>query len=116
MNGEKITVGPFTWEREDNGGCENWTLVNDPDLKQTHWSLKNYGGAPIDSNAFSGWRLVSGGPFTKAGGWKSRDEAMKSVIPWLVEYFEDETTEMLAKMALARAAIKRLRARIRNSA
>jgi hypothetical protein len=94
MNAERITVGPFTWERADHDEHECWVLVRPLDLHMTFFVLKDYGNSRYcGSDSFSGWRVVSGGPFTNAGKWSSREEAMQGVVPWLTEWYEREIAE-----------------------
>lgn len=92
-----IKVGPFTWTREDNGDCECWELVTPKETGLTYFCLKNYGGKPNNSSGFTGWRLVSGGPFTNAGGWTSRENAMHGVIPFLLNYYREQAARLIAK-------------------
>lgn len=87
----RLGVGQFTWKRRDGGDkAECWDLVQPKGADLTFFCLKNYGGRPTGQNAFSGWRLVSGGPFTDAGGWTSRQQAMADVAPYLIAYYKNE--------------------------
>jgi hypothetical protein len=90
MEPETIKVGPFTWKRKDHDEDECWVLVQPENFPTTHWCLKDYGGEPQPGGGFNGWRLVSGGPFSAAGGWRSRDGAMLGVVPWLVNYYRTQ--------------------------
>lgn len=108
-DGDRIKRGPFTWERKDNGDDECWNLVTRPDLPTTHWSVKNYGGKPDPENSFSGWRLVSGGPFTRVGGWTTREDAIAGVTPWLIERYKTEAKELAAKAQRTLKAIAKLK-------
>lgn len=93
-----IKHGPLTFVRRDNdGNAECWDVLLPKDLGLPHFGIKNYGGEPSDDNAFSGWRVVSGGPFTRAGGWGTRDKAIEGATPWLVAYYKREATEAMAK-------------------
>lgn len=87
----RMKVGPFTWERsDDDSGEECWNLVLPEGVGITFFCVKNYGGIPTDGNGFSGWRLVSGGPFSQAGGWTTREAAMRGVIPYLLRRYRRE--------------------------
>lgn len=105
----KVKVGPFTWERlddkeeNDRARQECWELVVPEDSGLSFFYVKNYGGAP-SASAFSGWRLGSGGPFTQAGGWTSRTEAMKGAVPFLIKFFRAEA-ERKMKGALRTKAV-----------
>lgn len=101
-----MKVGPFTWQREDQDKEECWELVMPRELKLTHFCVKNYGGRPSDGHSFSGWRLVSGGPFNEAGGWTSRDAAMKGVVPYLLKYYRALIKERVESYAALSAAMK----------
>ena len=106
-------LGPFTWTRRDNGGDECWNLVQDQSLRMTVWSLKNYGGPP--GRGFSGWKLVSGGPFDDAGAWATRDEAMQGVVPFLLEWYRKELRERIAAADQLRAALGKLDERLKET-
>lgn len=93
-----IRHGPFTWVRRDQGQDETWELKFHEDAKLAYWCVKNYGGTPEEGNAFSGWRLVSGGPFTDAGGWTNRREAIEGVTPYLREKLLKRIQEELDRM------------------
>jgi hypothetical protein len=85
-----IMRGPFTWVREFNENERNevWRLVWPEALKGaglTRFVVKNYGGEP--GEGFSGWKLVSGGPFDDAGAYSDLDSALDGVTPWLIVYF-----------------------------
>ena len=104
MQTETKTVKGFTWVREDRVTADTserviWRLLWPV---STHFVLKNYGGKPDDSRSFSGIRLVSGGPFTNAGGWTDYDTAMVEVAPYLTWYIQGE-------VATAEARAKKLR-------
>jgi hypothetical protein len=103
-----IKVGPFEWRGPEDRGGECWDLALPEGLKMTHWALKNYGGEPNDSTGFSGWRLVSGGPFTRVGGWRSRDEAMIGVVPWLLDYLRNELARRIQEQATMKLALEEL--------
>lgn len=106
---ERIKVGPFEWQLDaDEDGhrhAECWDLVQPEGLKLTFWSLKNYGGTPNDKSGFSGWRLVSGGPFTSAGGWTTRDDAMRGVISWLLAYYRADVAKKIEEAKRATLAL-----------
>lgn len=112
MSTTTITVGPFTWRRNDPiiFSREAWTLVLDPDLPATYWWINDYGGEPSDDNGFSGWRFGSGGPFANVGGWTSRDEAMRGVIPWLMDRLRADAIALRLKSERTIAAVRRLEA------
>lgn len=79
----RVTHGPFTWEKQEpHGKDEVWKLVAPEPLY--HFVIKNYGGIP--GPGFSGWKLVSGGPFDEPGAYSSLTDAMKGITPWLAEY------------------------------
>lgn len=105
-----ITHGPFTWVKEDASKREYkeevWALKRITD-HQTYFVLKNYGGKPNDESAFSGWRLVSGGPFTSAGGWDNLQDAVHEVTPFLIGYLNEQASRKLAE---AKQVIKELEA------
>lgn len=96
----KITHGPFTWHKRPSLARpqeEVWELERPIIVKMTSFVLKNYGGHPdpTNRNAFSGWRLVSGGPFTEVGGWNSFEEALPAVTSWLIRYYTEEAQVQL---------------------
>jgi hypothetical protein len=101
---QRVKVGPFEWERRDLGGEERWILLNWP--LGTHWCVKNYGGTPNEESGFSGWRLVSGGPFCIAGGWTAREDAMRGVIPFMRKMLEDEIEGARAKVVAIETALR----------
>lgn len=105
--GEIRKYSCFTWERqEDQSGCEVWRLSSVKDIEGfTQFALKNYGGEPNDKSAFSGWRIVSGGPFTAAGGWTNIEDALTDVTPWLVDRYRKEAEMLKAKLGRLIAAI-----------
>jgi hypothetical protein len=105
MDKQRIKVGPFEWVRRDDTREESWDLVQPKDAGLTHWAVKNYGGKPNDASGFSGWRLVSGGPFTSAGGWTTREDAMYGVIPWLMKRFREDLKAKLEKCDQLKAAL-----------
>jgi hypothetical protein len=72
-----VRVGPFEWKQWD---------PNQP---------------------FNGWRLVSGGPFTDAGWWATRDEAMRGVVPYLRKYFSAEINLKLKEAKKLKAQLER---------
>jgi hypothetical protein len=101
---QTLVVGPFTWRREDSSnGEECWELVRPEGL--TYFCVKNYGGEPNANSGFSGWRLVSGGPFTEAGGWTSRGDAMSGVVPFLIEYYRYQAASRMAEAERLEAAV-----------
>lgn len=103
---EKLTVGPFTWiKRADQSECEVWELEREKDAGLTHFVIKNYGGEP--GSGFSGWKLVSGGPFDSAGAYASREEAMVGVVPFLIEWYANEIVELMDKATGRIIALKR---------
>lgn len=99
MNGDTIYHGPFKFVRNDSGGCECWDVVLPDNLRLTRFGVKNYGGEPNDLSGFTGWRVVSGGPFTNAGGWSSRDAAICGATPWLIDYYRKQAAEAMAEAA-----------------
>jgi hypothetical protein len=105
-----VSCGPFTWKHDSRGGPDEvWELVIDPDACLTRFCVKNYGGEPNDENPFSGWRLVSGGPFRTVGGWTSRDAAIRGVTCWLIGYIRRDAetkAETLRKQLAALATIE----------
>lgn len=97
-----IKHGPFTWRKRppaDHGRSEDvWEMVDRPyDIKMTSFCMKDYGGRPdlTGRDAFTGWRLVSGGPFTRVGGWNSFEEALPIITPWLVAYYMEEAQKKI---------------------
>jgi len=80
--------GPLEWSRRDNGGCETWELISGKELKLTYFCIQNYGGKP--GPGFSGWKLVSGGPFDDAGAYGSLAAALDGVTPYLINRFREE--------------------------
>src|SRR5258706_14166393 len=103
---QRHEYGSFTWVRNDDGKEESWDLVRIPDLLTTYWAVKNYGGDP--GPGFTGWKLVSGGPFDEAGAWATRDEAMRGVIPYLLADLRAEVAKKLAEADAALTALTRL--------
>ena len=85
---QPITRGPFTWVRDMESSDEVWRLQKPEGLPATTFCLKNYGGTP--GPGFAGWKLVSGGPFDRAGAYASLHEALIPVTAWLVNYYLDE--------------------------
>lgn len=104
-DGARINFGGFTWERRDSGGDECWDVILPKDSGLTNFCVKNYGGKPNDETGFSGWRVVSGGPFTHVGGWTSRMDAIHGAAPWLMAYYKKQCAE---KIVLARRNEKML--------
>lgn len=111
MQKETMKVGPFTWRRDDHGEDEAWELVLPKNLRVTYFCVKNYGGQPTNES-FSGWRLVSGGPFAHVGGWTNRYDAMKGVIKFLIGFYRKEAKKRLTKarriMKMTEAWLKKL--------
>jgi hypothetical protein len=112
INETTIQCGPLTWKRKDNAGHECWDCEPPAGLSLSYFCVKRYSAKPEmhkvdmtfyggtfreEENAFSGWRLVSGGPFTSVGGWSSRDDAIKAATPWLVNYWTAEVAELRAR-------------------
>lgn len=97
----EIMCGPLTWVRDDEPregsrpGAEVWRVKRPhPELKLTGFCVKNYGGGCVNpDNAFSGWRLVSGGPFTQAGQWGTRAAAIRQSTPFVVAYYQRQAIE-----------------------
>lgn len=85
-----IKHGPFLWVRRDSGGSECWDVEMPKNIGLTFFCVKNYGGEPVSSDAFSGWRVVSGGPITSVGGWTSRDAAIAGATPYLIARYAQE--------------------------
>ena len=89
---DRITKGPFTWERQEReSGCEVWNLLRPEGVEMTYFCLKNYGGQP--GPGFNGWKLVSGGPFDSAGAYSSLEEAIDGVTPYLVGRYIAEANQ-----------------------
>lgn len=104
----RLTVGQFVWKRRDDGdSAECWDLVLPKGAGLTIFCLKNYGGRLNDLNAFSGWRLVSGGPFTDAGGWASRAQAMAGVVSYLVDHYTGEVRVKMKELKRRQAIINK---------
>jgi hypothetical protein len=98
--GDRKMVAGLPWVQTDriSEGVPIWKLDLREELK-TYFVLKDYGRHDRDeSEAFSGVRLVSGGPFTSAGRWFTIDEAMEGVAPYikalLRERIEDARAEI----------------------
>lgn len=110
VNDDTIHHGPFKFVRDDSGGCECWDVVLPDNLRLTHFRLKNYGGEPNNLSGFTGWRVVSGSPFTNAGGWSTRVDAIRGATPWLIDYYRkqaaDKITEAAAAVIAAEAFLK----------
>lgn len=106
----KVTVGPFTWARVWDSKDECWDLVKPTsELSGTAFCLKDYGNHhELETNPFSGWRLVSGGPFTQVGRWASFDEAVKAVVPFLTAYYRERVQERLAQAQALATALNEL--------
>jgi len=87
-----IRCGPFTFKRRDGSdSCECWDVELDKSIKLSRFCVKNYGGGfPSPSAAFSGWRVVGGGPFTSAGQWRTRNGAITGATPWFIDYYTKE--------------------------
>lgn len=49
---------------------------------------------------------MSGGPFTEAGKWESREAAMKGVIPWLVNDYRSKAEALKQKAQRTLRAIQ----------
>lgn len=112
----KIKVGPFEWVRRDDGRDEAWDLVPPKGLRPTYWCVKNYGGTPNEESGFSGWRLVSGGPFTTVGGWTTREDAMRGVVPWLLNHYCTELQNRLKEAERAKIVVTALLTNIKKAA
>lgn len=110
----KVTVGPFTWVQRPphSGGEEVWELEREKDAGLTHFIIKNYGGEP--GPGFKGWKLVSGGPFDRAGAYATKEEAMNGVVPFLMEWYAREIIELMAKVEVRVAAIRRFEESLRH--
>jgi hypothetical protein len=105
MTAETKKVGPFTWRRDDDSDEECWQLMTPAKLRATFFCVKNYGGKPNGGTAFSGWRLVSGGPFTSAGGWTTREAAMRGVVPYLLKHYREDVKKRIAEAETMRKAL-----------
>ena len=107
---QQRTYGPFTWERREGGDYEVWELQRPEELHLTYFVLKNYGGKP--GPGFKGWKLVSAGPFDKAGAYDSFDAALVGVTPWLVAYFLEDLDAKLAEYNSMLQYMTEMRARL----
>jgi hypothetical protein len=109
VNTNAIKCGPFTFERDtrDADRGESWNVKLPKGVELTRFCVKNYGGKPSNGNAFSGWRVVSGGPFTDAGGWTTRDDAIAGATPWLIAYYQDDAEQRHAEAVRTLKALKR---------
>lgn len=101
-----IVCGPMTWVRRDSGEFEAWDVQAMVE-GFTHFSVKNYGGVPTPTNPFSGWRVVSGGPFLRVGGWLNRDDAILAATPWVMDSYANQAKDMLIRYEIISAALNR---------
>jgi hypothetical protein len=95
---ETVTVGPFTWSRNEdtrNGG-EHWTLENAVALIGCTWYLQDY-GVSYPGSPFTGWKCGSGGPWPTQ--YKGREDAMNRVIPYLLERMQERIVAARAALA-----------------
>lgn len=79
--GARVVVEGLPWVQTARAsqGVPIWKL----DLPAGgYWVLKDYGRHSLTS-AFTGVRLVSGGPVVAAGKWDTIPEAMVAVADWL---------------------------------
>lgn len=97
------THGPFTWRKRDNCKDEIWDLDLPSIAGLTSFSLKNYGGTP--GPGFSGWKLVSGGPFDDAGAFDTFEHAVIDVTDYLIDYYQDQSERMAEQAEKLRAAV-----------
>lgn len=86
--------GPFTFRKREDARDETWDIINTPKAV-AHFCIKNYGGEPKPNEAFSGWRLVSAGPFCDAGGWTNVDDAIKGATPYLIRYYKESAERVI---------------------
>ena len=93
----KIICGNAIWKRDDSAGYEAWTFAAPSHLNLTRFCVKNYEGEIKPDEPFSGWRVVSGGPFTSAGQWANRDDAILNATPWIIAYHKKAAKEKIAK-------------------
>lgn len=107
VNAITLKCGPLTFVRRDEARDETWEVKMPEGVRLTIFCVKNYGGAPNDSTGFSGWRIVSGGPFTDAGGWTTRDAAILGATPWLMKYYRKNAKEMKRAAEAHLAAINK---------
>lgn len=105
VDDDNIQCGPLRFTREDSGGSEAWEVATPKVDGLPCFRVKNYGGKPNDANPFSGWRIVGGGPFTEAGGWTTRNAAIRNATPWLLRYYHNNATEQKAKLEATLAAL-----------
>ncbi len=106
------TYGPFTWTKDEENNRECWDLERLPGLSQTHFSVKNYGGEPGDG--FRGWKLVSAGPFNSAGSYKTFEEALVGITPYLVGYYTQHVAEQMRTAQRAQEALLDLRNNVQS--
>lgn len=102
-----IKHGGFTWVRDDQGDCECWDVRLPERAGLPYFCVKNYGGTPSDSSGFTGWRVVGGGPFTDAGGWTSRDAAIKGAAPWLRKYYRSCIRQKIVEARRTKALLEK---------
>lgn len=100
-----MKVGPLTWKRDKDSDEECWDVVIPKDCGIPSFCVKNYGGKPNNSSAFSGWRVVGGGPFTAAGGWTSREDAMRGAAPFLLNYYRENAESLAAEAKRRQVAL-----------
>lgn len=101
----KVECGPFTWVKRpidvrvdrSHPQEEVWEVQTPTDIGMTSFVVKNYGGKPSNKCAFTGWRLVSGGPFSQVGGWTNRDDAIIGVTPFLIKFYRERAADLIAK-------------------
>ena len=71
---------------------EIWVIDHPTTLDLGHWAVEDYG--PLTEDPFSGWRVVSGGPFMAAGGWTNREDALRGAAPWIINRFRVEAQHL----------------------
>lgn len=111
--GDTRIVAGLTWRQTSR--AENGVPIWQLDLPGTHWVLKDYGpGATIE--AFSGVRLVSGGPVVGAGKWASIDEAMRGAAPYLREDLTRRAADLMREADARSIAAANITAAVAASA
>lgn len=105
---QKISAYGFTWQYRESGGQECWEIVLPDGTGLPHFAVKNYGNTSNTKSGFSGWRVVSGGPFTQAGGWTTRDDAMKGAAPWIRNYYRECIPEKLEQYHRSKRALEQM--------
>lgn len=107
VNAITLKCGPLTFIRRDEARDETWGVKTPSLAGLPCFSVKNYGGKPNEVNAFSGWRVVGGGPFTDAGGWTTRDAAILGATPWLIAFYRRSAKQKKKDLEAMLAAINK---------